>query len=55
MTQASTVRLGMDENGQDVFVPMSQLLPMVNPDDLGMIIHQLLNLLSDKITLSKAL
>ncbi|XP_060804949.1 inositol-3-phosphate synthase [Amyelois transitella] len=34
ITQASTVRLGIDEKGQDVFVPMSQLLPMVHPDDL---------------------
>ncbi|XP_053610653.1 inositol-3-phosphate synthase isoform X2 [Plodia interpunctella] len=34
ITQASTVRLGIDEKGQDVYVPMSQLLPMVHPDDL---------------------
>ncbi|XP_026496035.2 inositol-3-phosphate synthase [Vanessa tameamea] len=34
ITQASTVRLGIDEKGQDVFVTMSKLLPMVHPDDL---------------------
>ncbi|XP_047522024.1 inositol-3-phosphate synthase [Pieris napi] len=34
ITQASTVRLGLDEKGNDVFVKMSQLLPMVHPDDL---------------------
>lgn len=39
ITQASTVRLGMDEKGSDVFVAMSQLLPMLHPDDLGMLVH----------------
>lgn len=34
ITQASTVRLGIDEKGSDVFVTMSKLLPMVHPDDL---------------------
>ncbi|KAJ8712138.1 hypothetical protein PYW07_004980 [Mythimna separata] len=34
ITQASTVRLGIDEKGNDVHVPMSHLLPMVHPDDL---------------------
>ncbi|KAG6447696.1 hypothetical protein O3G_MSEX005103 [Manduca sexta] len=34
ITQASTVRLGIDEKGDEVYVPMSSLLPMVNPDDL---------------------
>lgn len=34
ITQASTVRLGLDEKGNDVNVPMNSLLPMVNPDDL---------------------
>ncbi|KAF9788798.1 hypothetical protein SFRURICE_018374 [Spodoptera frugiperda] len=34
ITQASTVRLGIDEKGCDVHVPMCQLLPMVHPDDL---------------------
>ncbi|XP_028178883.1 inositol-3-phosphate synthase [Ostrinia furnacalis] len=34
ITQASTVRLGIDEKGSDVYVPMCQLLPMIHPDDL---------------------
>ncbi|XP_045537147.1 inositol-3-phosphate synthase [Papilio machaon] len=34
ITQASTVRLGIDESGNDVYVGMSELLPMVHPDDL---------------------
>jgi myo-inositol-1-phosphate synthase len=34
ITQASTVRLGTGTNGQDVYIPMSQFLPMVNPDDI---------------------
>ncbi|PNF41112.1 hypothetical protein B7P43_G05978 [Cryptotermes secundus] len=34
ITQASTVRLGTGVNGQDVYIPMSQFLPMVNPDDI---------------------
>ncbi|OWR54580.1 inositol-3-phosphate synthase 1-B isoform 1 [Danaus plexippus plexippus] len=34
ITQASTVRLGIDERGMDVYVAMSQLLPMVDPNDL---------------------
>ncbi|XP_026321377.1 inositol-3-phosphate synthase [Hyposmocoma kahamanoa] len=34
ITQASMVRLGFDERGNEVHVPMSQLLPMVHPDDL---------------------
>ncbi|XP_072944625.1 uncharacterized protein Inos [Epargyreus clarus] len=34
ITQASTVRLGLDETGNDVYVPMCDLLPMVNPNDL---------------------
>lgn len=36
ITQASTVLLGSDANGQDVFIPMNQIVPMVNPDDIGM-------------------
>lgn len=35
ITQAGTVLLGSDENGKDVFVPMNDLVPMVNPDDIG--------------------
>lgn len=34
ITQASTVLLGLDENGQDVYVPMKDLLPMLKPDDI---------------------
>lgn len=34
ITQASTVRLGTGVNGQDVYIPMSQFLPMVDPDDI---------------------
>ncbi|XP_068618145.1 inositol-3-phosphate synthase [Battus philenor] len=34
ITQASTVRLGIDEHGKDFYVGMSELLPMVHPDDL---------------------
>ncbi|XP_034189961.1 inositol-3-phosphate synthase isoform X1 [Osmia lignaria lignaria] len=33
LVQASTVRLGK-RNKEDVFVPMSWMLPMVNPDDI---------------------
>ena len=31
---ASTSKIGIDENGEDVYVPLNKLLPMVNPDDL---------------------
>ncbi|SGY62987.1 BQ5605_C007g04763 [Microbotryum silenes-dioicae] len=34
LVRASTVRLGEDENGRDVFVPFSDVLPMVHPNDL---------------------
>lgn len=34
LTQAGTVSLGLDAEGQEVFVPLSGLLPMVAPDDL---------------------
>lgn len=34
LTQASTVSLGLDAEGQEVFVPFSALLPMVAPNDL---------------------
>ncbi|EPB92292.1 myo-inositol-1-phosphate synthase [Mucor circinelloides 1006PhL] len=33
VTQSSTVRLGVDAEGADVHVPLSQMLPMVNPTD----------------------
>lgn len=35
LTQASTVLLGSDAAGGDVFAPMRDLLPMINPDDIG--------------------
>lgn len=35
ITQASTVRLGNGEYGEDVYVPFSSILPMVHPDDLA--------------------
>uniref|UniRef100_A0A336M0U0 inositol-3-phosphate synthase n=1 Tax=Culicoides sonorensis TaxID=179676 RepID=A0A336M0U0_CULSO len=34
ITQASTVLIGSDENGEDIYVPMNQILPMINPDDI---------------------
>lgn len=34
LTQASTVRLGTDEQGEGVYIPFNELLPMVNPNDL---------------------
>ncbi|KAJ3147057.1 Myo-inositol-1-phosphate synthase [Geranomyces variabilis] len=34
VTQASTLKLGVDEKGQDVFIPFSNILPMVQPNDL---------------------
>ncbi|KAJ3296953.1 Myo-inositol-1-phosphate synthase [Borealophlyctis nickersoniae] len=33
VTQASTLKLGIDENGQDVYIPFNQILPMVHPND----------------------
>lgn len=35
ITQASTVYIGSDEEGKDVFVPMNELVPMVNPDEIA--------------------
>ncbi|GBP10453.1 Inositol-3-phosphate synthase 1-B [Eumeta japonica] len=34
ITQASTVRLGIDKSGNDHYLPLSSLLPMVHPDDI---------------------
>ncbi len=35
ITQASTINLGPDAHtGQDVFVPLNTVVPMVNPNDL---------------------
>lgn len=38
ITQASTVLLGSDADGQDVHAPMNRLVPMINPDDIGNLI-----------------
>lgn len=34
LTQAGTILLGSDDSGKDVFVPISDLVPMVHPDDI---------------------
>ncbi|ODQ57863.1 hypothetical protein WICANDRAFT_56323 [Wickerhamomyces anomalus NRRL Y-366-8] len=34
VTQASTVKIGIDESGKDVYVPFNSILPLVNPNDL---------------------
>lgn len=34
ITQASTVLIGSDSNFKDVYLPMNQIVPMVNPDDI---------------------
>lgn len=34
ITQASTVLLGSDDDGKDVYLPMKDVVPMVNPDDI---------------------
>ena len=34
LTQASTIRIGADAEGNGVFVPFSELLPMASPNDL---------------------
>lgn len=34
LMRASTLKLGTDEAGKDVHVPMSDVLPMVHPNDL---------------------
>ncbi|OBZ84473.1 Inositol-3-phosphate synthase, partial [Choanephora cucurbitarum] len=34
VTQSSTVRLGVDAKGTDVYVPLSEMLPLVHPTDL---------------------
>lgn len=35
ITQASTVLVGVDDNGQDMFAPMNHLVPMIDPNDIG--------------------
>lgn len=34
VTQSSTVLLGNDPNGKEVYIPMKDVVPMVNPNDL---------------------
>lgn len=34
ITQSSTVRIGADENGEDTYVPLKGLLPLVEPNDI---------------------
>ncbi|KAI1298747.1 Inositol-3-phosphate synthase 1-A [Halotydeus destructor] len=34
VTQSSTVLIGVDDSGKDVYVPMKDLVPMVNPNDI---------------------
>ncbi|KAI9354695.1 hypothetical protein BD770DRAFT_412076 [Pilaira anomala] len=34
VTQSSTVRLGVDEQGADVHIPLSDMLPLVNPTEM---------------------
>lgn len=33
VTQSSTIKLGVDSKGKDVYVPFSSMVPMVNPND----------------------
>lgn len=35
LTQASTLRLGVDEEGAEVWAPLNSVVPMVSPDDLA--------------------
>lgn len=34
LTQATTIRVGEDENGEEIFVPFNGLVPMVHPNDI---------------------
>lgn len=34
ITQSSTVSIGVDEKGNDVYVPLNNLVPMVHPNDI---------------------
>ncbi|KAH3902440.1 probable Inositol-3-phosphate synthase [Saccharomycodes ludwigii] len=34
VTQASTIKIGVDATGRDVYVPFNSIVPFVNPDDL---------------------
>lgn len=37
LTQSSTVLIGQDDDGKDVHLPMNELVPMIDPDDIGKI------------------
>eukprot|EP01029_Cantina_marsupialis_P008536 TRINITY_DN201_c0_g2_i1.p1 TRINITY_DN201_c0_g2~~TRINITY_DN201_c0_g2_i1.p1 ORF type:complete len:523 (-),score=128.50 TRINITY_DN201_c0_g2_i1:391-1959(-) len=37
LTQASTIKIGVDEAGKEIFVPINKLVPMVHPNDI--VIH----------------
>lgn len=43
LTQASTILLGSDINGRDVYAPLKNFVPFVNPDDIGRIQSSLLH------------
>lgn len=34
VTQSSTIKIGIDSEGRDIYVPFNSLLPMVNPNDI---------------------
>ncbi|KAK9321572.1 hypothetical protein V1517DRAFT_326030 [Lipomyces orientalis] len=34
VTQSSTLKLGVDENGNDVYAPFNEILPMLHPNDI---------------------
>lgn len=34
VTQSSTIKIGIDSKGKDVYVPFNSILPLVNPSDL---------------------
>ncbi len=34
LTQASTIKLGISSDGEDVYWPLASLLPLVSPDDI---------------------
>lgn len=35
ITQASTIRMGQDDNFDEIFVPLNSIVPMVSPNDLA--------------------
>lgn len=39
ITQASTILLGSDSDGKDVYTPMNRLVPMVDPNEIGLYIY----------------